>query len=329
VNLPRRRFVHLALGAAALPAASPIARAQTYPARPITMIVPFAPGGPTDVIGRIVAEGMRASLGQPVVIENVTGAAGSIGVGRVARAAPDGYTISIGQWGSHVTNGAIYALPYDLLNDFAPLAWVATGVPLIVSRNTLPAKNLTELIAWLRANPDKASEGTAGAGSPQHIAGVYFQQETGTRFQFVPYRGVAPAMLDLMAGQLDFMIDQATNSLPQVVAGKIRAYAVTAKTRLAAAPEIPTEDEAGLPGFYVSIWQGLWVPKRTPPDIVAKLNAAVVSALATPRLRQRYDEIVQEIPPRDQPTPEALGALQKAEIDKWWPIIKAAGIHGE
>jgi len=329
VNLPRRRFVHLALGAAALPAASPIARAQTYPARPITMIVPFAPGGPTDVIGRIVAEGMRASLGQPVVIENVTGAAGSIGVGRVARAAPDGYTISIGQWGSHVTNGAIYALPYDLLNDFAPLAWVATGVPLIVSRNTLPAKNLTELIAWLRANPDKASEGTAGAGSPQHIAGVYFQQETGTRFQFVPYRGVAPAMLDLMAGQLDFMIDQATNSLPQVVAGKIRAYAVTAKTRLAAAPEIPTVDEAGLPGFYVSIWQGLWVPKRTPPDIVAKLNAAVVSALATQRLRQRYDEIVQEIPPRDQQTPEALGALQKAEIDKWWPIIKAAGIHGE
>jgi len=216
-----------------------------------------------------------------------------------------------------------------LLNDFAPLAWVATGAPLIVSRNTLPAKNLTELIAWLRANPDKALQGTAGAGSPQHIAGIYFQKETGARFQFVPYRGVAPAMLDLVAGQLDFMIDQATNSLPQVSAGKIRAYAVTAKTRLAAAPDIPTVDEAGLPGFYVSIWQGLWVPKRTPPDIVAKLNAAVVSALASPRLRQRFDEIVQEIPPRDQQTPEALGALQRAEIKKWWPIIKAAGVRGE
>jgi tripartite-type tricarboxylate transporter receptor subunit TctC len=303
--------------------------AEVFPSRPITMVVPFAAGGPTDVIGRVVAEGMRSSLGQPIIIENVTGAAGSIGVGRVARAAPDGYTISIGQWGSHVANGAIYALPYDLLNDFAPLAWVATGVPLIVSRNTLPAKNLTELIAWLRANPDKASQGTAGAGSPQHIAGIYFQKETGTRFQFVPYRGVAPAMLDLVAGQLDFMIDQATNSLPQVSAGQIRAYAVTAKTRLAAAPDIPTVDEAGLPGFYVSIWQGLWVPKRTPPNIVAKLNAAVISALASPRLRQRFDEIVQEIPPRDRQTPEALGALQRAEIEKWWPIIKAAGVRSE
>jgi len=329
MKLPRRTFLRFAIAAAAVPALPHIVSAQAYPSRPITMVAPFAAGGPTDVIGRVIAEGMRASLGQPVIIENVTGAGGSIGVGRVVRAAPDGYTISIGQWGSHVTNGAIYALPYDLLSDLTPLAWIATGTPLIVSRNTLPAKDLDGLIAWLKTNPGKASQGTAGAGSPQHIAGIYFQKETSTRFQFVPYRGVAPAMQDLVAGQLDFMIDQATNSLPQVRSGKIRAYAVTSKTRLAAAPDIPTVDEVGLPGFYVSIWQGLWLPKRTPQDIVAKLNAAVVAALATPTVHQRFGEISQEIPSRELQTPEALGALQRAEIEKWWPIIKAAGIKPE
>jgi tripartite-type tricarboxylate transporter receptor subunit TctC len=324
-----RAFARLGGALAAVFAWASPGLAQNWPTRPITMVVGVAAGGPTDTIARVIADGMRVSLGQPVIIENVTGAAGTIAAGRVARATPDGYTISIGQWGTHVTNGAVYALPYDLLNDFAPVSWIANGTPLIVSRNTIPAKDLKELIAWLRVNPDKSSQGTAGAGSPQHIAGVYFQKETGTRYQFVPYRGVAPAMQDLVAGQIDFMIDQATNSLPQVRAGKIRAYAVTAKTRLAGAPDIPTVDEAGLPGFHLTIWHGLWVPKNTPKDIIAKLNSSVVDALASPKVRQRFAEIVQDIPPRDHQTPEALGALQRAEIEKWWPIIKAAGIKAE
>jgi tripartite-type tricarboxylate transporter receptor subunit TctC len=303
--------------------------AQNWPSRPPTMIVGVAAGGPTDTIARAIADGMRVSLGQPVIIENVTGAAGSIAVGRVVRAPPDGYTISIGQWGTHVTNGAIYPLPYDLLNDLAPVSWIANGTPLIVSKKTLPARDLKDLIAWLKANPDTATQGTAGAGSPQHIAGLYFQKETRTRYQFVPYRGVAPAMQDLVAGQIDFMIDQATNSLPQVRAGMIRAYAATAKNRLAAAPDIPTVDEVGLPGFHLTIWHGLWVPKGTPKEIIARLNSAVVDALASPTVRQRFTEIVQEIPSRDQQTPEALGALQKAEIEKWWPIIRASGIKAQ
>ena len=329
MKLRRRQFLHLAAGAAALPAVSRVAMAQAYPTRLITIVVPYAAGGPTDVIGRILAERMRAVLSQTVIVENVTGANGTIGVGRVARATPDGYTISIGHWSTHVVNGAIYQLQYDLLNDFEPISLIATNSYVIVAKNAVPANDLKGFIAWLKANPDKASEGTAGAGSPQHVGGVFFQQATGTRFQFVPYRGAAPAMQDLLAGQIDMIIDDPTNSLPHVRAGGIKAFAVTAKTRLAAAPDIPTVDEAGLPGFYFSRWHALWVPKGTPKNIVGKLNAAVVDALADAAVRARLADLGQEIFPREQQTPEALGAFQKAEIEKWWPIIKAANIKGE
>jgi tripartite-type tricarboxylate transporter receptor subunit TctC len=305
------------------------ATAQVYPSRPITMIVPLAAGGPTDTIARIVADGMRTSLGQPVIIENVTGAAGSIGVGRVARAVPDGYTISIGQWGTHVVNGAIYPLQYDLLKDFEPISLIASNPWLVVAKKAMPANDLKGLITWLKANPNKASAGTAGVGSPAHVFGVFFQHATETRFQFVPYRGNAPALQDLVAGQIDMMIDNPTNSLPQIRAGSIKVYAVTAASRLAAAPDIPTVDEAGLSGFYISHWHALWVPAGTPKNVVGKLNAAVVEALAQPAVHSRLADLGQEIFPRELQTPEALGALQKAEIEKWWPIIKAANIKGE
>ena len=303
------------------------ANAQSYPSRPITLMVPSAAGGPTDTLARILAESMRQTLGQPIIVENQGTAGGTVAVGRVARAAPDGYTIAIGQYGNFVLNGAIYALPYDVINDFAPVSVLASNPQIIVSKNAVPAKNLKGLIAWLKANPGKATQGTAGSGSPAHISGVYFQNATGTQFQFVPYRGAAPAMLDLLAGQIDLLIDQASNALPHIKAGRIRAYAVTAKSRINAAPDIPTVDEAGLPGFYVSVWHGLWAPKSTPAPIIAKLDESIQRALADPAVRKRFAEIGQDIPARDQQTPSALHALQKAEADKWWPIIKAAGIQ--
>jgi tripartite-type tricarboxylate transporter receptor subunit TctC len=329
MKFPRRRFLQLAAGTAALHAASRTARAQTYPSRAISIVVPFAPGGATDVIARMMAERMRVSLGQPVIVENVGGAGGSIGVGRVARAAPDGYTLSIGHWSTHVVNGAIYPLQYDLLNDFEPIMLITSNTYLVVARKTLPATNLKELIAWLSANPDKASAGTAGVGSPQHVGGVFFQKATGTRFPFVPYRGGGPMTQDLVAGQIDMTIDDPANAIQQVRAGTIKAYAVTSKTRLSAAPDIPTVDEAGLPGFYYSRWHALWAPKSTPADIIAKLNAAAADALADPNVRARLADLGQDIFPRDQQSPEALGIHHKAEIEKWWPIIKAAGIKGE
>jgi len=305
------------------------AGAQTYPTRPIMMIVPLATGGSTDTIARIMAEGMRPTLGQPVIVENVTGAGGSIGVGRIARSAPDGYTIGIGQWGTNMANGAIYPLQYDLVQDFEPVGLIASQPFLIVARKTMPADNLKDFIAWLRANADKASQGNSGVGTPSHVAGILFQNLIGARLQMVPYRSAGLSMQDLVAGQIDVLLDTPATSMSQVSAGTLKAYAVTAKSRLAVAPDIPTTDEAGLPGFYFSFWHAFWVPKGTPKNIIAKLNESVVNALADPVARKRLTDIAQDIFPRGQQTPEALLAYHKAEIEKWWPIIKAANIKAE
>jgi tripartite-type tricarboxylate transporter receptor subunit TctC len=305
------------------------AQAQVYPAKPVTMIVPFAAGGPVDTIARIVAVPMGAALGQNVLVEDVTGAAGTVGVGRVVKAAPDGYTLSIGHWSTHVINGAIYPLPYDLLTDLEPVAMIASNPLLIVATPSFPAKDLRGLLEWLKANPDKATAGTAGVGSASHIGGIYFQSATGARIRYIPYRGTGPAMQDLVGGRIELMFDQASNSIPQLRNGRIKAFAVTSKTRLPTAPEIPTVDEAGLPGLHLSIWYGIWAPKSTPKDAITKLNNAVVAALADETTRKRLADLGQEIPPREQQTPEALGAFHKAEIDKWWPIVKAAGIKPE
>ena len=304
------------------------AQAQ-YPTRPVTIVVPFAAGGPTDTVARIIGERMRQSLGQTIVIENTTGAAGSIGVGRVARAAPDGYTVGIGHWSTHVVNGAIYPLGYDLLKDLDPVALLPANPQLIVTGTKVAAKDLKELIAWVKENQSKISGGTAGVGSASHIGGIYFQQKTGTSYPFVPYRGTGPAIQDLIGGQIDLMVDQSSNSLPQVQNGKLRAFAVTANKRLPSAPDIPTVDEAGLPGFYISVWHGLWVPHGTPKEAIARLTTAAQDALADPAVHKRLAELGQEIPPREQQTPEALARHQKAEIEKWWPIVKAANIKAE
>jgi tripartite-type tricarboxylate transporter receptor subunit TctC len=293
------------------------------------MAMPFAAGGPGDVLARVLAEGMRQSLGQNVLVENVTGAAGSIGTGVVARAAPDGYSLILGNWTTHVVNAVAYALPYDVVKDFEPISLVATQPVVVTARSTFPANNLQELIAWLKANPDKATSGNAGIGSATHVASIFFQQQTGTRFQLVPYRGGAPALADLLAGHIDMMFDLATNALPQIRSGKVKAYAVTARSRIGAAPDIPTADESGVPALHFAVWNGLWAPRNTPKPIVDKLNAAVVAALADDKLRARLTDLGIEIAPRDEQNPQALANFQKAEIAKWWPIIKAAGIKAE
>jgi tripartite-type tricarboxylate transporter receptor subunit TctC len=328
MEVSRRAFLYLAAGAVALPAAWP-GWAQTYPSRQITIVIAFPPGGSTDVIGRILSERMRPSLGQSVVIENVGGANGSIGTGRVARAAPDGYTLTIGNWNNFVANGALYSLQFDLRNDFKPIALLSETPLLLAAKKNMPAQDLKELIAWLKANPNKASEGHAGIGSVGHVAGYFFQKVTGVRFGFVPYRGGAPAVQDLVAGNIDFIMNAATDSMQQVRAGSVKAFAVTANRRLSGLPEIPTVDEAGLHGFYFSQWFGLWAPKQTPDNIIRRLNDAVVDALADPEIHSRVADVGQEIYLRERQTPETLAAFHRAEIDRWWPIIKEANIKGE
>ncbi len=300
-----------------------------WPSRPLTIVVPFPPGGATDTIARIVSERLASALAQTVIVENVAGAAGTIGTGRVARAAADGHTLCVGFLGTHVLNGAVYQLPYDVVSDFEPVALLASNPQLIVARKDMPATNLDEFVGWLRDNPGKATQGSAGIGSPAHVSGLYFQRASATSFQFAQYRGAAPAMQDLMGGHVDLMFDQPPNSLPHVRSGKIKAFAVTASRRLASAPEIPTVDEAGLPGFHVSVWSAMWAPKGTPRDIVAKLNGAIVEALSDPAVHQRLADLGQEVPPRGQLTPAALAQFQAAEIARWWPIIKDAAIKPE
>jgi tripartite-type tricarboxylate transporter receptor subunit TctC len=324
-----RKWLTVAVAAVlGLGSAGPAA-AQGYPNRPITMIVPFPAGGATDTLARFLGEKMRAILGQPVIIENVAGAAGSIGVGRAVRSAPDGYTLSIGTSTTHMLTGGLYALQFDLLRDLEPVIQIGSEPLLIVGRKSLPADDLKGLIAWLKANPDKASVGIAGVGATGHLTGISFQRETRTKFQFVPYRGNAPAMQDLLAEQIDFMIEPSSNFKSLVGAGSVKPFAITGRTRLPSSPGIPTADEAGLPGFFASLWYGLWVPKDTPKDIIARLNAVMVQALAAPSVKERFAELGIQITPLDQQSPEALRAFQKAETERWWPIIKASNLKAE
>jgi len=323
----------LLCSAAAVVASStltPITVAQSYPTRPITMVVPYGAGGATDTIARILVDGMRGPLGQPIIVENMPGASGTIAVGRVARSPSDGYTLVLGNWATHVLNGPMFALRYDLQKDFHPVSLVANEPLLIVARKTMAANTLQEFVAWLKANPDQATQGTTGAGGITTIFGMLLKKESDTHFRFVAYRGgQGPAMLDLLAGQIDFMVSTSANALSQSRLGAIKAYAVTSNSRLAVAPDIPTVDEAGLPGLHALNWQAVFLPKSPPGDVVAKLNGAIVAALADPAVQRRLGDLGQEIFSRDQQTPGALASLQAAEIDRWWPIIKEAKIKAE
>jgi tripartite-type tricarboxylate transporter receptor subunit TctC len=321
--MSRKRSVALAL---ALVAGIAGAQAQTFPSRSLTLVVPFPPGGSTDAAARILAERMRVSLGQPIVIENVGGAGGSIGVGRVARSASDGYTFDIGQWDTHV-GSIIYKLDYDLEKDFEPIGLISNNPQLMVARNNLPANTLAELVNWMKTNPGKINFVNQNAAA--NVSGVMFENLTGQKVQFIPYRGAGPAMTDLVSGTMDLLVVQGAVALPQIRGGKIKALANLSPQRSASMPDIPTADETGVPGLYMSGWFGFFAPKGTPKDIIARLNAAMVEALADPTVQKRFSEFGLDIAPREQQTPEGLAAFQKAEIDKWWPIIKAAGIGAQ
>jgi tripartite-type tricarboxylate transporter receptor subunit TctC len=303
--------------------------AENYPSHPITIVVPFAAGGPSDAMMRILGEPMKLSLGQTILIENTTGAGGSIGVGRVVHSAPDGYTIGFGHLDTHVANGAIYKLNYDLVTDLEPIVLLPSNPMVIVSKNAVPAKSLQELIGWLKSRPQPATAGTAGAGSGSHIAGLALESAAGVKLQYVPYRGTGPALNDLVAGQIDLIVDQISNSINQIRAGTIRAYAVTDSQRVEQAPDIPTVDEAGLSNFHMTLWSGLWAPKGTPKEVVEKLNKATLKALNDPQVRKQLENLGLQMPPADKSTPEALGEWQKAEIARWWPIIEAAKVKVE
>ena len=312
--------------ALALLASVAAAQAQNYPSRPITLVVPFPPGGSTDAIARIMAERMKQSLGQPVIIENVGGAGGSIAVGRVARADPDGYTIDIGQWDTHV-GSIIYPLTYDLQKDFEPIGLMSINAQLMVAKKALPADDLKGLVAWMKANPDKITFVNQNAAA--QVSGILFEKATGQKVQFIPYRGAGPAMTDLVSGTVDLLVVQAAVALPQVQAGNIKVIANLSPQRSSVVPNIPTSDESGVPGLYMSGWFGFFAPKATPKEVIAKLNAAMVDALADPAIRKRYADLGLDVASREQQTPEGLAAFHKAEIEKWWPIIKAAGIGAQ